>query len=146
MASQRLIPFMIAGGVGECTSLTRVTLQEIATVLSARTTQRRELIQGVAGGLYIWQQPMQELSGKTPSSGEVKDGRSQSIKDGNGDHSPLKNGGSNTNDLSKPNIAGSSSSARMNNTGELLEVTGTRTMVPVCRPGQESSGKDSEFG
>lgn len=84
---------------------------------------------------------MQELSGKTPSSGEVKDGRSQSIKDGNGDHSPLKNGGSNTNDLSKPNIAGSSSSARMNNTGELLEVIWTHTMIPSAGRGRKAEEK-----
>jgi len=65
---------------------------------------------------------MQELSGhgSASSSGEIKDGRSQTVKDSNGSHSPEKHGGSMINDLSKPNIAGSSGSARQSNSSEFL--------------------------
>lgn len=37
---------------------------------------------GVIGGIYIWNQPMQELSGKGPAPAAVTEGRSQNMKDG----------------------------------------------------------------
>lgn len=69
--------------------------------------------------MYIWQRPLQEVTGKIPSSEPIKDGRSQSVKDGKADGgAPLRNGGSQSNDLSEGNVAGTSASGRANNTGK----------------------------
>lgn len=74
MSSQRLLPIAFVSAIGKyCTSDPACT----------STCDPQQLIfSGVLSGVYIWKQPMQELSGKSPVSQPVSDGRSQHAKDG----------------------------------------------------------------
>lgn len=70
-------------------------------------------------GIYIWGPPLkQEATGMTKPQGEIKDGRSQAVKDQGSSQTPYRHGGSQTNDLTKPNVAGTSAQATKSNTGE----------------------------
>ncbi|KAK1925123.1 hypothetical protein DB88DRAFT_488018 [Papiliotrema laurentii] len=87
MSSQRLVPWLVAGGVG------------------------------IVSGIYIWGPPLkQEATGMTKPQGEIKDGRSQAVKDQGSSQTPYRHGGSQTNDLTKPNVAGTSAQATKSNT------------------------------
>ncbi|EIW68005.1 hypothetical protein TREMEDRAFT_63889 [Tremella mesenterica DSM 1558] len=78
------------------------------------------LISGVVSGVYIWNAPLRELSGKTPAPGPVEDGRSQSVKDGkdtdgspsSNPHPSLKSGGASPVNQGSPTVAGTSAEGR----------------------------------
>jgi hypothetical protein len=92
------------------------------------------------GGLYIWQQPMQELSGVSHGAQpQVQDGRSQNVKDGGSGHAPEKHGGSTINDLSKPGIAGSSGQARQSNSSGFIFLVHCRGKGSDGFQGQKTS-------
>ncbi|KAL7424294.1 hypothetical protein Q5752_001884 [Cryptotrichosporon argae] len=87
MASQRFIPYMVAATVG------------------------------VAGGMYIWNAPLQDITGKAPPTGTPAEGRSQSVRDGSGGpaaqpHAPLKYGGAAPSKGSDATVAGTTPESR----------------------------------
>jgi hypothetical protein len=67
MSAGRLWPALLASGVGE--QQTTQLAQEILT-------------SGVVGGYYIFNQPLQEVSGKLANNQPIGEGRSQAVKDG----------------------------------------------------------------
>ncbi|KAK4684558.1 hypothetical protein P7C73_g5618, partial [Tremellales sp. Uapishka_1] len=94
--SSRLVPALLAGGVG------------------------------VIGGIYIWQMPLQELSGKTPGPVPTE-GRSQSHKDNKHNdgtmatqspHPSLAYGGASPIKNDSPTVAGTTAAGRRGNSGD----------------------------
>ena len=70
-----------------------------------------------------------------PSPNEDARGVSQTVKDQGTNHSPMKHGGSQTNDLTPKNVAGTSSSATKSNSGEStkrLQLRGTNDSGSFC--------------
>ncbi|ORY29978.1 hypothetical protein BCR39DRAFT_564983 [Naematelia encephala] len=92
MATGRATPFLVAAGIG------------------------------VVSGVYIWNKPLQELTGHSPAPDAIKDGRSQTVKDGGdkdgspssgGPHTALRYGGSSlTSKDDAPSVAGTSPESR----------------------------------
>ena len=85
MASSRLVPWIIAGGVGE-SPVSPITPPS-SLVLCVRIRDRVNAkyvissLVGIAGGVYIFRPSFQELSGTSPAPETIKDGRSQSVKE-----------------------------------------------------------------
>lgn len=126
MASQRAIPFMVAAGVGKFifSSREHCDLNPASWAAAAAPAAPAEeaiflkwLTPGVIGGVYIWNQPLQELSGKGGPTGDIKDGRSQTVKDGKDTPTPMRHGGAQHNDLTPSNVAGTTPDATKSNSG-----------------------------
>lgn len=72
------MPYMIAGGVGELSSL---PLRFPPETSFDRVRSSPVWWLGIVGGYYVFNPSFQELSGKGPAPGPIKDGRSQSVQE-----------------------------------------------------------------
>ena len=84
MASSRLVPWIIAGGVGEYALGPILHLSTFVPRIIHRDRVDADYVilpTGIAGGLYIFRPSMQELSGTSPAPEPIKEGRSQSVKE-----------------------------------------------------------------